>query len=66
MLRFIKHNLTGIDGVALYPVISLVLFTMLFIVVILYVAKMKKSRIDLFSAIPLDNEEIDPNINIKK
>ena len=56
MLRYIKHNLTGIDGVDIYPMISLLLFVIFFVVMFLYVARMKKSRIEELSALPLDED----------
>ena len=55
MLRYIKHNLTGIDGVNIYPMISLLLFVIFFAVMFAYVARMKKSRIEELSALPLED-----------
>jgi len=57
MLRFIKHNLTGIDGVAIYPIISLLIFVIFFTVMITYVIRMKKKEIEEVSNIPFDLEE---------
>jgi cytochrome c oxidase cbb3-type subunit IV len=57
MLRFIKHNLTGIDGVAIYPILSLLIFTIFFAVMITYVIRMKKRDIEEISNIPLDLDE---------
>lgn len=56
MLRYIKHNLTGIDGVAIYPIISLLIFALFFAIVITYVIRMKKTRIDELSALPLEED----------
>ena len=56
MLRYIKHNLTGIDGVAIYPIISLVLFVLVFGAMIYYVAKMRKEDLDELSSIPFDDD----------
>ena len=64
MLRYIKHNLEGIDGVAVYPIISLLIFVIFFTLMILYVVRIKKKDIDALSAIPLeDSEQIDDCIN---
>lgn len=60
MLRYIKHNLTGIDGVAIYPIISLLIFALFFAIVLTYVIRMKKSRIDELGALPLEE---DPTTN---
>ena len=54
MLRFIKHNLTGIDGVAIYPLISLLIFVIFFVFVLLYVIRMRKVEIDELGALPFD------------
>lgn len=59
MLRFIKHNLTSMLDIEIYPLFSLVLFTLFFAIVLLYVWKMSKRRVAEMSALPLDfeNEE---------
>lgn len=56
MMRFITHNLTSIDGVAIYPIISLLIFVMFFTIMITYVIRMKKDTIEELSAIPLEEE----------
>lgn len=56
MLRYIKHNLTGIDGIDIYPLISLLIFVLFFVVMFTYVARMKKSRVDEISALPLEDD----------
>ncbi len=63
MLRYIKHNLTGIDGVAIYPIISLLIFVLVFIAVFYYVAKMKKQDIDELGNIPFDDDIIEDQTN---
>jgi cytochrome c oxidase cbb3-type subunit 4 len=66
MLRFIKHNLTGIDGVEIYPLISLLIFAIFFAIVIFRVIKMKKNEIVELSDIPLqDGSIIDNSMNAK-
>lgn len=57
MLRFIKHNLTEIDGVSIYPIISLLIFVLFFVVMFTYVVRMKKSKIETLGAIPLEDGE---------
>jgi cytochrome c oxidase cbb3-type subunit IV len=56
MLRLIKHHLTGIFGVEIYPMISLVLFTAFFAFVLYRVIRMRKSHVQELSNIPLDLE----------
>jgi cytochrome c oxidase cbb3-type subunit 3 len=55
MLRFIKHNLTGIDGVEIYPLLSLLIFVLFFAFVITYVIRMKKPEIDTLGGLPLED-----------
>lgn len=59
MLRYIKHNLTGIDGVSIYPIISLLVFVAVFVGVFIYVARMKKQDIDELGNIPLEDNVIE-------
>jgi len=56
MLKFIKHNLSGIDGVEIYPIISLLLFFLVFITMIVFVIKLPKNKIDIVSQLPLEND----------
>lgn len=56
MLRFISHNFDGMDGVEIYPIISLLLFFIVFVTMLVLVIKMPKSSIDEVSQLPLDNE----------
>ena len=56
MLRFIKGNLENIDGVQIYPLISLILFVVFFVALFWWVFTAKKSHIEEVSRIPLDND----------
>jgi hypothetical protein len=56
MLRFIKHNLTSIDNIEIYPIISLLIFILVFVIMLTYVIRMKKSDIAELSAIPFDDD----------
>ncbi|MBZ0328037.1 MAG: CcoQ/FixQ family Cbb3-type cytochrome c oxidase assembly chaperone [Altibacter sp.] len=55
MLRFIKGNLENIDGVEVYPIISLLIFFIFFVVLFWWVFTAKKEHINEVSNIPLDN-----------
>lgn len=57
MLRFIKHHLTGIDGVSIYPIISLLIFVIFFAAVMTYVLRMKRKEVDELSQIPFETNE---------
>ena len=56
MLKFIKHNFDGMDGVEIYPIISLVLFFTVFIAMLVFVFKLPKQNIDEISQLPLEND----------
>ena len=56
MLKFIKHNLEGIDGVEIYPIISLLLFFTVFVTMIVFVLRLPKKKIEEVSQLPLDND----------
>lgn len=56
MLRFIKHNLTSIEGVDIYPLLSLLIFVLFFVVVLIRVVKMSKEDITELSSLPIDSE----------
>lgn len=55
MLKFIKGNLENIDGVAIYPIISLLIFFIFFVLLFWWVFTAKKAHIDEVSNIPLDD-----------
>ena len=54
MLKFIKHNLAGIEGVDIYPIISLILFFAVFAGMLVFVFNLPKKSIDEVSQLPLD------------
>jgi cytochrome c oxidase cbb3-type subunit 4 len=56
MLRFISHNFDGMEGVEIYPIVSLLLFFIVFITMLIIVIKMPKKNIDEISQLPLDND----------
>lgn len=55
MLRFISGNLTTIDGVNIYPIFSLVVFVLFFVVMIYRVVRMKKNFIDEMGNMPFED-----------
>lgn len=59
MLKYIKGNLENIDGVEIYPMISLLIFFIFFVVLFWWVFTAKKAHIAEVSNIPLefDNNE---------
>ncbi len=63
MLKFIKHNLESIDGVEIYPIISLLLFLIVFVGMLVFVLRLPKKSIDEISQLPLDNDNINKEIS---
>lgn len=60
MFKFIKQYAESIDHVAVYPLISLLIFFIFFIVLLVYVKKMDKNAVKEISNIPLDTNEPHP------
>ena len=54
--------LEKISGVSIYPIISLILFVLFFVIVTLWIMRISKSEIEHIENLPLD----DANINISK
>ncbi|MGJ8667274.1 MAG: CcoQ/FixQ family Cbb3-type cytochrome c oxidase assembly chaperone [Patiriisocius sp.] len=61
MLKFIKGNLENIDGVAIYPMISLLIFFVFFVVLFWWVFTATKEHISEVSSIPLNEDTIHDN-----
>jgi fructose-specific phosphotransferase system IIC component len=59
MLRFIKHNLTSIGNVEFYPIVSLIIFSLFFLLVLIRVFFMSKDTIADLSEIPLNDSSIE-------
>lgn len=66
MLRFIKHNLTSIEGIDIYPLISLLIFVLFFAVVLTRVIRMSKTEVEELSNIPIDENKIGHQENQKQ
>jgi cbb3-type cytochrome oxidase subunit 3 len=59
MLKFVKQYMESIDGVEIYPIISMLIFFVFFIVLFWWVFTAKKEYIDTVSNLPLDNQNQD-------
>jgi cytochrome c oxidase cbb3-type subunit 4 len=57
MLRFIKHSLATIDGVSIFPILSLLIFTLFFAAVFIMAYRMKKEEIIELENIPFKENE---------
>lgn len=56
MIRFAKHYFENINGIEIYPIISLVLFFIVFTTMVIIVLKMPKDSIEEISNLPLEND----------
>lgn len=66
MLRFITHNLSTIDGVSIYPILSLLIFVLFFAFMLGYVIRMKKPEIEELSQLPFDKEEDEKELKLNE
>lgn len=57
MLKFVKGSLEQIDGVQLYPIISLLIFFVFFAALFWWVFTTKKAHIEEVSNIPLEDDQ---------
>ncbi|MFM2010751.1 MAG: hypothetical protein RLZZ479_1142 [Bacteroidota bacterium] len=58
MFEQIKHNMETIAGVAIYPILSLLIFFLFFVGLALWVFSYKKEKIEELSQIPLNDNPI--------
>jgi len=57
MIRFVKHYFEGITDVEIYPIISLLLFFIVFITMLIHVLRIPKENIEKISNLPLEGDE---------
>ena len=63
MFKFIKQYAETIDGIDVYPIISLFIFVLFFITVLWYVTKMDKRKVEEIKNLPLDLDEDNSYVN---
>lgn len=56
MLKFVKGHMETIQGIEIYPIISLLIFFLFFVVLFWWVFTAKKDYVDEVSQIPLDSK----------
>ncbi|MFP4845683.1 CcoQ/FixQ family Cbb3-type cytochrome c oxidase assembly chaperone [Winogradskyella sp. PE311] len=56
MLKFVKNHMESITGIEIYPMISLLIFFIFFVVLFYWVFTAKKEYITIVSNIPLDTK----------
>ncbi len=60
-----KNVLESIQGITVYPLISLAIFFTFFVLLIVWVVRMKKTDIEAYSRLPLDDSEPTMNYEVK-
>lgn len=55
MLKFVKGHMESIDGIATYPMISLIIFFVFFVVLFWWVFTASKRHIKEMSELPLED-----------
>ena len=66
MFEAIKHNMETIAGVAVYPILSLLIFFLFFLALGVWVFTYKKETLSAFSSMPLNENPIDEPLNREK
>ena len=56
MLKFVKGCMDSIDGIEIFPIISLLIFFTFFVILFIWVFTAKKEYIKTVSNMPLDNQ----------
>lgn len=56
MLKFIKGHMESMEGIATYPMISLLIFFAFFVILFWWVFTAKKDYIEKVSNLPLEDE----------
>ncbi len=57
MLKYIKHHMSTIDGIEVYPLISLGIFVLFFTLLAIWVIKADREHIDEMKQMPLETNE---------
>lgn len=55
MLKFVKHNMETIMGIEIYPIISLLLFFVVFVSFLIYAMTYSKDKIKELSQLPFND-----------
>ncbi|MDO5608397.1 MAG: CcoQ/FixQ family Cbb3-type cytochrome c oxidase assembly chaperone [Capnocytophaga sp.] len=61
MLKFVKDHMATIDGIEIYPIISLLIFFFFFVALFWWVFGYKKEHIKELNEIPFDNDNENNN-----
>ena len=65
MFKFIKQYAETIQGIDIYPIISMLIFVLFFIAVLWYVKRMDRGQVQKIKNLPLDLENENAYVNSK-
>ncbi len=57
MMKFVKNHMETIEGVANYPMVSLLIFFVFFVVLFWWVCTASKQHVRTMSELPLDDDQ---------
>ena len=57
-MKIVSHYLQSIDGVSIYPIITLVIFLSMFISISVWAFKLSKKDVQLMSHVPFEDDEL--------
>ena len=57
MLKFIKHHMTSIDGIEVYPILSMSIFVLFFVGMLWWIIRMDKDYIKDLENYPINEEK---------
>lgn len=61
MLKFIKGHMESITGIEIFPLISFIIFFTFFVLMLIYLVKADKKRLDYLAAMPLNDNTNTPD-----
>lgn len=62
-MDLIKQHLESIDGIEIFPIISFIIFTIVFVAMLIYAFSLKKADIEAMKEIPFDDDTNDNAID---
>jgi cbb3-type cytochrome oxidase subunit 3 len=59
-MRLGRSVLQNLEGTDIFAIIGFIIFFTFFILVIIYVVRLKKTKVDEYSRLPLENDDYNP------
>lgn len=65
-MKLITKVLEGIVDIQIFPIIGLIIFSTMFVILILKVARLSSEQVNEYSQLPLNEEDITQTSNVQK